>query len=124
MFKLPHLFGKALKMGFDSRQTRRMLEKMGVDLQEVPNVEEVIIRTSDKDLIIKAPSVSEMSVKGLRIFQVSGGDLEERLRERPKFSEEDIALVMQQANVSREKAIAALTDADGDLAKAILNLTT
>ncbi|MEM1994893.1 MAG: nascent polypeptide-associated complex protein [Nitrososphaerales archaeon] len=111
-------------MGFDSRQTRRMLEKMGVDLQEVPNVEEVIIRTSDKDLIIKAPSVSEMSVKGLRIFQVSGGDLEERLRERPKFSEEDIALVMQQANVSREKAIAALTDADGDLAKAILNLTT
>ncbi|MEM3614249.1 MAG: nascent polypeptide-associated complex protein [Nitrososphaerales archaeon] len=111
-------------MGFDTRQTRRMLEKMGVDLQEVPNVEEVIIRTSDKDLIIKAPSVSEMSVKGLRIFQVSGGDLEERLRERPKFSEEDIALVMQQANVSREKAIAALTDADGDLAKAILNLTT
>jgi nascent polypeptide-associated complex subunit alpha len=101
-----------------------MLEKMGVDLQEVPNVEEVVIRTTDKDLIIRSPSVSEMNVKGLRIFQVSGGDVEEQLREKPKFTEEDIALVMQQANVSRERAIAALADTEGDLAKAILNLTT
>jgi nascent polypeptide-associated complex subunit alpha len=31
---------------------------------------------------------------------------------------------MQQANVTREKAIQALVDAKGDLAKAILNLTT
>ncbi len=114
----------ALRIGIDSRQTRRMLEKMGVDLQEIPNVEEVVIRTAEKDLIIKAPIVSEMNVKGLRVFQVSGGEVEERLREKPKFTEEDIALVMQQANVSREKAIAALTDADGDLAKAILSLTT
>lgn len=101
-----------------------MLEKMGVDLQEVPNVEQVIIRTAEKDLIIRAPNVSEMSVRGLRIFQVSGGEVEERVREKPRFSEEDIALVMQQANVSRDRAIAALTDADGDLAKAILSLTT
>lgn len=101
-----------------------MLEKMGVELQEIPGVEEVVIKTAEKDLIIRAPSVSEMNVKGLRVFQVSGGEVEERLRERPKFTEEDIALVMQQANVSREKAISALTDADGDLAKAILNLTT
>ena len=112
-----------MRIGFDSRQTRRMLEKMGVDLQEIPDVEEVVIRTAEKDLIIKAPSVSEMNVKGLRIFQISGGEVEERLKEKPKFTEEDIALVMQQANVSRERAIAALTDADGDLAKAILSLT-
>ena len=32
-------------------------------------------------------------------------------------------LVMQQANVSKEKAIVALTDTKGDIAQAILNLT-
>jgi nascent polypeptide-associated complex subunit alpha len=31
---------------------------------------------------------------------------------------------MQQANVSKEKAIHALTDAKGDMAQAILSLTT
>jgi nascent polypeptide-associated complex subunit alpha len=31
---------------------------------------------------------------------------------------------MQQANVTREKAIQALIDAKGDMAQAILNLTT
>jgi nascent polypeptide-associated complex subunit alpha len=33
-------------------------------------------------------------------------------------------LVMQQANVAREKATRALIDAKGDMAQAILNLTT
>tara|TARA_B100000315_G_scaffold235646_1_gene250754 strand:+ start:784 stop:1089 length:306 start_codon:yes stop_codon:yes gene_type:complete len=101
-----------------------MLDKMGVNLQEMSDVEEVIIRTSTKDLLVKDPSVSEMNMKGMRIFQVSGSEIEEQVRERPKFTEEDIVLVSQQSNVSREKAIAALTDSNGDLAKAILNLST
>jgi nascent polypeptide-associated complex subunit alpha len=42
----------------------------------------------------------------------------------PKFSDEDVMLVSQQAGVSKEAAIQALTDAKGDLAKAILSLTT
>jgi nascent polypeptide-associated complex subunit alpha len=101
-----------------------MLERMGVDLQEMPGVEEVIIRTSTKDIVIKDAGVSEMRVKGMRIFQVSGEDVEEKVREQPKFSEEDIMLVAQQANVSRERAIAALSESEGDLAKAILKLTS
>ncbi|HJY15818.1 MAG TPA: transcription factor, partial [Nitrososphaeraceae archaeon] len=45
-------------------------------------------------------------------------------RETPSLKEEDIILVMQQANVSKEKAIQALTDSKGDIAQAILTLTT
>ena len=33
-------------------------------------------------------------------------------------------LVMQQASVSKDRAIQALTDSKGDLAQAIINLTT
>ena len=40
------------------------------------------------------------------------------------FKEEDIILVMQQANVSKEKAIHALTDTKGDMAQAIFKYYT
>ncbi len=101
-----------------------MLERMGVDMNQIPDVEEVIIRTSSKDLIIRDASVSEINAKGMRVFQVMGSDLEEVEREKPKFTEEDVLLVAQQSGVSNERAEAALKESDGDLAQAILKLST
>ncbi len=92
-------------------------------MDQIENVEEVIIRMPDKDLVIKNASVSEMKMKGTRVFQVMGDDVEERLRERPKYTREDILLVAQQAKVNEAKAEQALKDADGDLAQAILRLS-
>ena len=106
------------------RQTRRMLERMGVNLEPIPDVEEVIIKTSNKEMIIKNPSVSEIKAKGMRMFQVIGDVSEEIMKEVPKFTEEDVLLVSQQAKVSKEVASLALTEAEGDLAKAILKLTS
>ncbi|MEM2873769.1 MAG: nascent polypeptide-associated complex protein [Nitrososphaerales archaeon] len=111
-------------MKISDRQARRMLEKMGVDIEPLPDVKEVIIRTSSKDIIIKNPDVSEMKAKGVRVFQVMGVTIEERVVEVPKFTEEDVLLVAQQANVSKEVAAKALEESDGDLAKAILKLTS
>jgi len=111
-------------LAFDSRRTRRMLERMGVDMKQIPNVEEVVIRTVEKDLIIKGANVSEINAKGMRVFQVMGSEVEEVEREKPRYSEEDILLVAQQAGVSRETAEAALAETGGDLAQAILKLTT
>jgi nascent polypeptide-associated complex subunit alpha len=65
-----------------------------------------------------------MKGKDNTIFQIIATDIEEKQREIPSFKEEDIVLVMQQANVAREKAIQALTDSKGDIAQAILTLTT
>jgi nascent polypeptide-associated complex subunit alpha len=111
-------------MKISDRQARRMLEKMGVDIEPLPDVKEVIIRTSSKDIVIKNPDVSEMKAKGVRVFQVMGVAIEERVIEVPKFTEEDVLLVAQQANVSKEVAAKALEESDGDLAKAILKLTS
>ena len=44
--------------------------------------------------------------------------------ESPMFTEEDIQLVSQQAGVDEEKAKSALEEAKGDLARAILQLTS
>jgi nascent polypeptide-associated complex subunit alpha len=102
----------------------RMLDKMGLEMKDLGNIEEVIIKTETKELYLIKPQVVEMKGKDSTIFQVVATDIEEKERETPSLKDEDIILVMQQANVTREKAIQALVDAKGDLAKAILNLTT
>jgi nascent polypeptide-associated complex subunit alpha len=107
-----------------NRNMRRMMDKMGLDMSEIPNVLEVIIKTDKKEIIIAKPSVTEMKAKDNTIFQVIAESYEEQEREVPVFSDEDIELVSQQASVSKEKAITALTEAKGDLARAILLLTT
>ena len=103
---------------------RRMLDKMGLEMKDLGSIEEVIIKTETKELYLIKPQVVEMKGKDSTIFQVVATDIEEKERETPLLKDEDIVLVMQQANVSREKAIQALVDAKGDMAKAILNLTT
>jgi len=110
-----------LKLG--DRQARRMMERMGINMKEMPGVEEVIIRTAEKEIHIRNATVSEVNAQGNRVFQVAG-EVEEVARERKTFSDEDVLLVQQQAGVSREKAIAALEEADGEVARAILKLTS
>lgn len=107
-----------------NRQMRRMMDKMGLDMNEIPNVQEVIIKTDKKEIIIPKPSVTEMKSKENSIFQVIAESFEEKEREVPVFSEEDIQLVCQQAGVNEEQATAALTESKGDLARAILLLST
>lgn len=103
---------------------RRMLDKMGLDMTTMDNVEEVIIKTDKKELYLVKPQVIEMKGKDSTIFQVIASDIEEKQRDVPSFKEEDLILVIQQANVSREKAVHALTESKGDIAQAILSLTT
>jgi nascent polypeptide-associated complex subunit alpha len=107
-----------------NREMRRMLDKMGLEMKDLGNIEEVVIKTETKEIYLVKPQVVEMKGKDSTIFQVVATDIEEKEREVPSLNEEDIMLVMQQANVTREKATRALIDAKGDMAQAILNLTT
>jgi len=43
-----------------NRQMRRMMDKMGLDMEEIPKVQEVIIKTDKKEIIISKPSVTVM----------------------------------------------------------------
>ena len=103
---------------------RRMMDKMGLDMEEIPNVQEVIIKTDKKEIIIAKPSVTEMKAKDNSIFQVIAESYEEKELEVPIFSDEDIMLVSSQACVDEERAKSALEESDGDLARAILLLTS
>ena len=107
-----------------NREMRRMLDKMGLEMKDIGSIEEVIIKTETRELYLIKPQVIEMKGKDSTIFQVVATNIEEKQRDTLVFKEEDIILVMQQANVSKERAIQALSESKGDMAQAILNLTT
>ena len=105
------------------REARRMMRRMGLHMSPL-EVEEVILKTKDKEIIIQDPEVAVLEVQGQKIFQVTGGEITEKERRKElAIPEEDIQLVAQQAGVSLDRAKAALEQTNGDLAQAILLLT-
>jgi nascent polypeptide-associated complex subunit alpha len=104
-----------------------MMQKMGMNMGEMPEVEEVIFRTSNKEIVVENAQVAVIDMGGQKIFQVTG-EVTERAREgeaaTPAIPEEDAQLVADQTGKSIEDAKRALESSDGDLAKAILLLQT
>lgn len=107
-----------------NREMRRMMDKMGLDMNELSNVQEVIIKTDKKEIVITKPSVTEMKAKDNSIFTVTADSYEEIELKVPIFSEKDIQFVSHHAKVDEEKAKGALEEAKGDIASAILLLST
>ena len=112
------------------REQRRMMQRMGMNMDAIPDVEQVVIRTNGKDIVIDEPEVTILQVQGQKIYQVMGGQVSEQTptqrqtaaAAKPMYSEEDVRLVADQTGKSLEKAKEALEECQGDLAKAILLL--
>jgi len=103
----------------------RMMQKMGMKVDEVPAVSQVIIRTAGKDIVIEEPNVTLVTVQGQAMYQIAGGRVLEAVPGAPVQNapvESDVQLVAQQTGKPLEEARKALAEAGGDLAKAILTL--
>jgi nascent polypeptide-associated complex subunit alpha len=101
-----------------------MMQRMGLNMQAVEDVEQVVIRTRGKEITIEEPEVAVVEMQGQKIFQITGGKITEKASERkqPAIPEEDVRLVADQTGKSAEEARKALEECQGDLAKAILLL--
>ena len=117
----PGLGGMGGRGGISPRKMKGMLKSMGIDVDELEGVKDVVIHAQDKDIIISNPQVAIMDAKGVRTFQISGEVIERSLLMIP---DSDIELVVAQTGVAPEHAKAALVDANGDIASAILKLGT
>lgn len=117
---------KAARGARGGRDTARMMAKMGVKMDELPDVTQVIIRTPNKDIVIDAPSVTMVTVQGQAMYQITGGEVSESQPQPTSTSnaplEADVQLVAQQTGKSVDESRKALTEAGGDLARAILLL--
>jgi len=108
--------------GFSPRELRRLMKRLGLEMKPLEGVLRVTIEAEDKDYIIEEPQVLVMKMRGGEtIIQVMGKIVErEKPKEKVEISEEDIELVMSQTGASREEALKALEEAEGDIAAAIL----
>ncbi|MCI4324709.1 MAG: Nascent polypeptide-associated complex protein [Thermoplasmata archaeon] len=122
----------------NQRQMELAMRRLGMTTEPVENVEEVVIRTRDKEHVFQSPEVTILSVQGVRTYQVVGTAVVRPRTAGPIAGvgpsavapppppagppEEDVQLVMEQANVGHEEAVDALAEADGQPAEAILQL--
>ncbi|QOR94527.1 NagC family transcriptional regulator [Thermosphaera chiliense] len=112
------------------RELKRMLKKMGIDVEEYGDVDRVEIFLKNKKLVITNPQVVAFKTGGQVAFQISGVVKEEEVSAQPapqqpvaeevKIPEEDIKFVMEQTGVSYEEARKALVNSKGDIIQAIL----
>ena len=105
-----------------SRTARRMMQRMGMEIEEIGNATQVTIKTPSKEIVIDDPEVSVTKMQDQKIFQIMGGVVTEKEIVNELILEEDVKLVAQQANVSIDLARKALESTNGDLAQAILLL--
>lgn len=108
--------------GMNPAKMKQMMKQMGIDVKELKDVQEVVIKTADSDIIIENANVTIMKVQGSETYQIVG-DVKEVTKEM-EIPTEDIKLVMEQTGVSEEEARQALTNSNGDLAEAIVALSS
>jgi len=107
------------------REAKRMMQRMGLSMGQMPDVQEVVFRTGTKEIIVENPEVAVLELRGQKIFQVTGERIiEKTVEKRVAIPEEDVRLVADQTGKSMEEAKRALEETEGDLAKAILLLQT
>ncbi len=103
------------------REMQKAMKRLGIKQEEI-DAELVIIKTADKDLIIKNPHVSKVNMMGQETFQVVGDIAEVNKDVSVEIKEDDLETVMEQTNCSKEQALEALEESKGNLAEAILRL--
>lgn len=106
--------------GMNPREMQKAMKRLGIKQEEI-DAEVVIIKTSDKDLIIKNPHVSKVNMMGQETFQIVG-DVTETDKNETAINEDDIETVVKQTSCSRDEALEALEKSSGNLAEAILRL--
>jgi nascent polypeptide-associated complex subunit alpha len=121
--------------GINPKQLQKQMRAMGIDVQDIEDVKQVIIRTATKEIVFNDAQVTVMDARGMKSYQVVGTPEERPIQqaaigaqspEAPQgpveIPDADIMLVAQQAKVSRDVAKKALEEAKGDLAEAIMKL--
>lgn len=104
-------------MKINQKQVERAMRQMGMKMTQI-EAEEVVIRTSEKEIVISEPQVSKVNMMGQETFQITGEITE---REREDRTDEDAEMVAEEAGVSLEEAKETLAKTK-DIAEAIMKL--
>lgn len=106
--------------GINPAQMQAMMKKMGIKQEEIDSSKVIIERVDGSKIVIDNPSVTKINMQGNDSWQITG---EAREESGDSFSDDDVKAVMEKASVSKENAIKALEENNGDIAEAILSLS-
>ena len=114
--------------GLNQKKLSQQMKQMGISLEELSDVEEVVIKTADAELVFEDAVVTVMDAQGSKMYQITGTPVkrprtEPELEPEISISQEDVEIVMEKAGCSEAEAKAALTETKGDLAEAIFKLS-
>src|SRR3989344_6799999 len=101
--------------GVSPREMQKAMKRLGIRQQEI-DAELVIIKTHDKDLVIRNPQVSRVNMMGQQTFQVVGSIEEVEKDAKAEINEDDIDTVIEQTNCTKEEAMEAIEESKGNLA--------
>ncbi|MGB3908323.1 MAG: nascent polypeptide-associated complex protein [Methanomethylovorans sp.] len=108
--------------GMNPAKMKQMMKQMGISIEEISNVEQVIIRTPEVDIVFNDANVTVMNAQGSDTYQIVGTP--ERIPRKLEIPDDDVRLVAEQTGASEAEARQALEQANGDLAEAILALSS
>jgi len=115
--------------GLNPKLLSQQMKQLGISLEELTEVEQVVIRTADYELVFEDAAVTIMDTQGAKMYQITGtpikrprAEAEAEAAPELSISAEDVAIVMEKAECSEDEARAALTETNGDLAEAIFRL--
>lgn len=100
----------------DPKKMQGMMRQMGIKSKEI-DAEEVIIKTSSGELIISNPQVTEVTMQGIKTYQVMG-EVSEK-----ESNTEDVNMIVEKTGCTKEQAEETLEKNNGDIAAAILELS-
>ncbi len=103
--------------GIDPKKMQAMMKQMGIKQEEIEALR-VVIEREDGKIIIENPQVQKVTMQGKDSWQITG-----EAREEAGISDADVEMVAEKTGKSVEEARAALEEAHGDIAEAIVNLS-
>ena len=104
------------------KKMQALMKQMGMSQEEIDASKVTIEKKDNTNIIIENPSVTKINIQGKDSFQVSGEIKQES--EAPKITQDDIKQVMEKTKCTEHQAKEVLESVKGNLAEAILELSS
>jgi len=108
--------------GLNPKKMQKMMQQLGMSMDEIDASEVVIKKTDGTEIRISNPQVTKMLVQGKEMYQIAGNAEASEGEAGVEINDEDVEMISSQTGATADDATAALQAANGDLAKAILDL--
>ena len=102
---------------------KQMMKQLGMKMEEIEGVERVVVYTTEGDYVFEPAEVVVTIMQGSKTYQLQGSE-PVFVPKEVAIPDEDVMLVAEQAQVSHDEARAALKGAKGEIAEAIIRLTS